>query len=65
MNTRTRIERVPVAGGPGESGDGDERAGGFETVIVIDKGTHELIMPREGETEEVVGVIIREKVRGD
>lgn len=51
-DTRTKIERVTGAGGD------------FETVVTVDKATHELIVPRERETEQTVTVVILAKGAG-
>lgn len=51
-DTRTRVEQV--------AGEG----GGFETVVTVDKATHEVVAPRELETEESVTVIIRARAAG-
>lgn len=51
-DTRTRIEQVADGGG------------GFETVVTVDKATHELCVPRELETEQTVTVIVRAKGAG-
>lgn len=56
-NSKTRLYHTYADEPPFECSTGGMEGDGLE--VVIDKSTHELVIPRERETEETVTVIVR------
>jgi hypothetical protein len=57
--SKTRLKHICPTGEPFDCTEGDLSGGGF--LVVVDKRTHELVIPRERETEEAVTLIVRPK----
>lgn len=58
-NSKTKLYHTYSDEPPFECSTGDMTGDGFE--IVLDKRTHELVIPKERETEDAVTVIVRPK----
>lgn len=57
MRSKTRLKHTCPTEAPFDCTKGDMTGEGF--LVVVDKRTHELVIPRERETEEAVTVIVR------